>query len=155
MAVLLYTGLRASELLNLKVSDISFQSGKILVEEGKGGKDRVIPVYRKLERILRRYMDARARLDKTSMYLFTGVRSEKRLNYKNLQIICKRISQEIKIQFTPHQLRHTFASVCVEKEMPLPQLQQVMGHSDIKTTMIYVSVTQKATMDAFSKIDLF
>lgn len=155
IGVLLYTGIRSRELLGLRVSDVNIRAGKIFIEKGKGGKDRYVPIHRKLDRILLRFLEARSSLGKQSAYLFTAVQSETPLGYKNLNKICQRISKAVGFKFTPHQLRHTFASACVDQNMNLPQLQQILGHGSIHSTMIYLHVSTKATAEAMEKIDLF
>lgn len=155
IATLLYTGLRADELINLSYGDVNLESDHLVVREGKGGKDRYIPIHFKLKSILKRYEADKKRLKKNSPFYFISSRSNKGLNYKDLSRLCKKIVQFSGVHFTPHQLRHTFASISIEQGIGLPQLQQVMGHSSIQSTMIYLSMTPKGLTDSFNKIDLF
>lgn len=70
IAVLLYTGMRAAELLNLRITDLNLSSGTIFINLGKGRKDRYVPIHRKLKHILDSYVKERKRLNKVSEYFF-------------------------------------------------------------------------------------
>ena len=155
IAAFLYTGLRANELLNLQLIDVNLAAGNILVRNGKGAKDRNLPIHFKLKYILKHYLADRKRLGKNSEYLFTSVRSDLPLSYKNLYIICKKISIEAGIKFTAHCLRHTFGSVAVEQGMGLVQLKEIMGHSDVSSTMIYMKMSSKGLHESLNKLELF
>ncbi|MDD5305920.1 MAG: tyrosine-type recombinase/integrase [Deltaproteobacteria bacterium] len=155
IAMLLYTGLRAQELLNLEVTDLDLRSGSLLVRRGKGAKDRYVPLHFKLRYVLKRYLGDRQRLRKESPFLFTGVRSGKPLGYKDLRRVCRRVSKETHVSFTPHQLRHTFASVSIDQGMGLTQVKEILGHSNIASTMIYVRLSTRSLRDGLNKIDLF
>jgi len=142
-------------LLNLLVTDINLDSGNILVRQGKGNKDRNVPIHCKLKYILKHYLADRRRLGKISEYLFVGVQSDLGLRYKNISKICKKISIESGVKFTPHCLRHTFGSVAVEQGIGVVQLKEIMGHSDIASTMIYMSMSSKTLHDSLNRVDLF
>jgi len=107
--------------------------------------------HHKLRYILRRYLSDRRRLHKEAFWLYTGVRSAKPLCYKDLCRICRRVSVEAGVKFTPHQLRHTFASVMLEGGCDLFSLQQMLGHADIKTTTIYLSASVGMLREQISK----
>jgi site-specific recombinase XerD len=155
LATFLYTGLRCKELLELRVTDVNLSSGNILVVNGKGTKDRNIPIHFKLKRILQNYISEVKRLKKNSPYLFTGVQSEKPLSYKNISSICKKISIETGVKFTPHCLRHTFGSVSVEQGLNVVKLQSIMGHSSLVSTMIYLKMSSKSLQESLNKLELF
>ncbi len=155
VAVFLYAGLRCKELLDLELLDVNLESGTILVRCGKGAKDRYVPMHHKLRYVLKRYLDDRKRLGKKSFYLFTGIRSDKPLNYKDVCRLCRRVSGEAGIKFTPHQLRHTFASVSIEQGIGIVQVKEILGHSNISSTMIYLKISPKGLKESLNKIDLF
>ncbi len=155
IAVFLYTGLRAQELLDLQVADINLTAGVLLVREGKGGKDRYVPIHHKLSYILKRYLGERKRMNKQSPYLFVGAKSDHSLNYKDINKLCRKISRAVGVVFTPHCLRHTFGSVAIEQEMGLVQLKEIMGHSNIASTMIYLKMSPQGLRDSLNKLELF
>lgn len=155
MATLLYTGIRAKELLNLEVMDLNLASGNLLIRSGKGNKDRNVPIHYKLLSALKRYIEERKRIRKESIVLFPSIKSSKPLNYKNLSAICRRISIEAGTKFTPHQLRHTFGSVAVEKGMDVTKLKEIMGHSEITSTMVYLKMSSKNLQESLNRLDMF
>lgn len=138
IATFLFTGIRASELLNLKVTDVNIISGTIFIEGGKNNKDRYVPIHYKLKRVLTTYIKERKRLKKNSEWFFTGLRSGKRLTPKNLALICKKISKQAGLKFTPHMLRHTFATEALNEGVDIFKTSKLLGHTDIKTTTIYL-----------------
>lgn len=155
IATFLYTGLRARELMNLRLVDVNLESGNILIMRGKGNKDRNVPIHSKLIHILRYYIRERERWNKESEYLFIGAQSNLPLQYRDVAKICRKISVESKVGFTPHCLRHTFGSVAVEQGIGIVQLKEIMGHSDIKSTMIYMSMSSKNLKESLNKVELF
>jgi site-specific recombinase XerD len=94
-------------------------------------------------------------LKKHTEYLFTSIRGNKPLRYKNLNVLCKKLSEETGISFTAHCLRHTFGSVSIEQGIGLVQLKEIMGHSDISSTMIYLKMSSKGLKESINKIELF
>ena len=154
-ATFLFSGIRASELINLSVTDIDLDNSQIFIRSGKGNKDRYVPMHYKLKNALRRYESDKRRLGKNSIYYFTSVRSNKPITYKVVSKICKTVSQFSNVRFTPHQLRHTFASVSIEQGMGLVQAKEILGHSNIQSTMIYLKMTPQGLKDSLNKIELF
>lgn len=145
---LLYTGVRRSEAVKVKWNDIDFINNEINVI-GKGNKKRVIPLLPDLKQQLYSYRDILEQMDGAgynvkSEYLF---RSEKRnkktkekdmpMTGKNVEIIIKDISHKagIKKNITPHIIRHTFASYGIKNKMNLPSLSEILGHSNLSTTL--------------------
>lgn len=138
MMMFLHTGLRLSELIGLEVGDVDLHANLITVRNGKGQKDRLVPISNQLKRILIQYRDERRDKLSPSRRFFTSVRSSAGLTQKNIQAICTRVSKLSGIKFTPHMLRHTFARTAVENDMNLFKLMQIMGHADLSTTQRYL-----------------
>jgi len=155
IATFLYAGLRAKELINLRLIDIDLNNGNILINKGKGGKDRNVPIHSKLINILKYYIRERERWNKESEYLFVGAQSNSLLQYRDIAKICKKISIKSGVKFTPHCLRHTFGSVAVEQGIGVVQLKEIMGHSDIASTMIYMSMSSKNLQESLNRVELF
>lgn len=153
MLELVYSsGLRVSELVNLKLTDINFEAGFIRVR-GKGEKERVVPVARRtLERIKDYIIELRPRLIKkrASDYLFLnnrGIPMTRQRFWQNL----KAMGRQAGIEVTPHMLRHSFATHLLEGGADLRSVQRMLGHSDISTTQIYTKVSMERLRKEYLK----
>ena len=150
MLELLYSsGLRVSELVNLKVDDIHFEAGFLRVI-GKGSKERIVPVHqRAIDRIKEYLKDYRPLLLKRnySEYIFLTGRSAPMTRQRFWQTM-KSYGKELGLEISPHTVRHTFATHLLEGGSDLRSLQKMLGHADIATTQIYT----KVTMDRIKKI---
>ncbi len=155
IATLLFTGLRAAELLNLELTDVNLDASVLLVRLGKGAKDRYVPIHHKLRHILRGYLAERRRLGKTVPQFFTSCLKDCRLSYKALATVCRKLSRATGIRFTPHCLRHTFGSVAIEQDLGLVQLKEIMGHSNIASTMLYLRMSPQGLKSSLDRLDLF
>jgi integrase/recombinase XerD len=144
---LLYaTGLRASELIALTVGDVQTATGYVKVR-GKGGKERLVPVGEMAAVQLDDYLLAgRPQLLKarSAVHLFVN-RSAAGLTRQGLWKIVKKYMHQAAIHkpFSPHTLRHSFATHLLEGGADLRSLQQMLGHVDISTTQIYTHVVQQ------------
>jgi site-specific recombinase XerD len=131
-------GLRLSELLNLKITDIDSGNMVVHIRNSKGNKDRVVMLSNQLLQDLREYFSEY----KPKEYLIEGqgggVYSE-----KSVQNVVKDAAARagIKKQVTPHILRHSFATHLLENGTDIRYIQQLLGHSSIKTTEIYTHIT--------------
>ena len=139
MLELLYgTGLHVSELISLKVSDLNLSMGYI--ECNFGGKSRIIPIEEEAQEALRVYLEtARNQMAKNSEYLFVNVKGEEMSRqgfWKLLKAYAKKA--HIEKDITPHMIRHSFASHMVNNGADLHAVQEMLGHSDISTTQIYL-----------------
>lgn len=143
---LLYaTGLRASEIISLNISDINF-SVYFVRCLGKGSKERIVPVGRVAMEAIKKYLDeGRPKFpikDEEALFLD---KNGKRLTRQGLWEIVKRYVKKAKIKekTSPHTLRHSFATHLLEKGADLRSVQEMLGHSDISTTQIYTSVSRE------------
>ena len=143
MLEMLYaTGLRVSELVNLKMADADLESG-LLTCFGKGSKYRRVPLGRSAIHFLKRYFPARLRLlnGKQSDRLFIDP-DGKEISRQKFWKLIKQYGDKAKIEYiTPHLLRHSFATVLLANGADLRSVQLMLGHSDISTTQIYTHVT--------------
>jgi integrase/recombinase XerD len=139
------TGMRISELANLKESQLDLSAGFVRVF-GKGGKERIVPVGRRAQLALRQYLDRRNRLRAKSLlgggkdFVFAnarGGRTDRSTFFRALKSMSK--SAGIK-QLSPHALRHSFATHLLEGGADLRAVQEMLGHADISTTQIYTHV---------------
>jgi integrase/recombinase XerD len=143
MLELLYSsGLRASEVINIKVGDINFEAGFITIT-GKGSKERVVPINEAALTTIKKYIEeSRPELlkKKISQFLFLA-KGGKPMTRQRLWQLIKKYSTELSINISPHTLRHCFASHLLDGGADLRALQKMLGHTDIATTQIYTKVT--------------
>jgi len=146
MLELLYaTGLRVSELTNLRIADINLEDGFLLCQ-GKGGKERLVPLGNSAATVIERYvLQARPMFLKAeSVYLFLTARG-KPLTRQGFWKILKKYALQAGLdrELSPHVLRHSFATHMLERGADLRSVQLMLGHSQITTTQIYTHVTRK------------
>ena len=141
--VLFSCGLRVSELVNLKLSNLYLDDGFIRVG-GKGNKERLVPISPRAIRELRFWFDDRNRLTikpGQEDYVFLNRRGH-RLTRTMILIIIKRLAEAAGIQKTisPHTLRHSFATALLQGGADLRAIQAMLGHESISTTEIYTHI---------------
>ena len=153
MLELMYgAGLRVSELVSLKLSALQVGEGKTSVEvdflivRGKGNKERLVPLHDKARLALSNYLAVRAQFlgtHKSSLWLFPYHRAVGYITRQQFGIMLKELALKAKIdprKFSPHTLRHSFATHLLEGGADLRVIQELLGHSDISTTQIYTHV---------------
>lgn len=137
-SMFVFAGLRKSELLNLKVTDIDLENMAIFINQGKGRKDRLIPISPTLAEILVRYSVIRKKANKTCPEFFTSSTRNTGFTEDGLKHLIRNIQKSLGWTFSSHKLRHTFATLMIEGGCDIYSLSKMMGHSDIKTTTIYL-----------------
>ncbi len=142
MLELLYaTGMRVSELVNLKLSEINFKDRFVRIT-GKGNRERIVPFNREAALWIERYMGVRGRFEKNrSPFLFLTRRGSPMTRqgfWKLLQNYA--VKAGLKEKISPHVLRHTFATHMLEKGIDLRYLQLFLGHASLTTTQIYTHI---------------
>lgn len=134
-------GLRRQELINLKISDIDSSRGFIYVRQGKGKKDRPVTLNQECLFLLRDYF----RIYKPVEYLFEGQYGGKYSATSIAKIVQQAVQRcRIKKHVTPHTLRHSYATHLLEQGTDIRYIQELLGHSNIKTTEIYTHVSDLA-----------
>jgi len=155
MLELLYaTGIRASELVNLKVEDLDLEGG-FLHCLGKGEKERIVPVGSSALERLRDYLSGARSIilgKNSSPYLFVTGRGTK-LSRQWCWELIKGYAEKagLKKGVTPHTLRHSFATHLLANGADLRSVQLMLGHSDISTTQIYTHITQDYLRQVYQK----
>lgn len=137
----IFCGLRKQELLNLKYTDIDLDNLTIFVRQGKGNKDRIVPMSYTLAQTLKKYLDERKRLNKTNPEFFSSSRGNMGFTVNGLKKLIDQVRIASNMKFSAHKLRHTFATLMLEGGCDIYSLSKMMGHSDIKTTTIYLSAS--------------
>ncbi len=154
MLELLYaTGLRVSELINLKLNQI-IKDIPLIKVFGKGSKERLVPVTEKAMDYLEKYInEVRDKKNKYSIdYLFLNNWGKPFTRQRFFQIIKDYAKKAgIKKQISPHILRHSFATHLLENGADLKSLQMLLGHSDISTTQIYTHITEERLRKLYDK----
>lgn len=138
IATFMYAGLRKAELLNLRLTDVDLENLVLFVRQGKGNKDRTIPISYTLSHILQQYLGERERHNKTCPAFFTSTVNNSGFNATGLKRFIEKLRKVSEIDFTIHKLRHTFATLMLEGGCDIYSLSRMMGHNDIKTTTIYL-----------------
>jgi site-specific recombinase XerD len=138
----LQSGLRVSELVNLKLTDVDFESKEITVRQGKGRKDRVVPLVGQALDALKAYLAVR---EVTPEYdnVFLA-RNKTSMDPRTVRYRIHKYYEEagIKKKASVHTLRHTFSTHQVNNGLPLPQLKEILGHKKLETTYKYVHLVR-------------
>ena len=143
------TGVRVSELVNIKLSDIDFNNKRIIVC-GKGNKERIVYYGDYAEEVLNKYLKTHVR--KNNNYLFLNSKGEQ-ITDGGIRYIIDNIMKKlsIKTHVTPHVLRHTFATDMLNNGCDIKVVQELLGHSSLKATEIYTHVTNEHLKEVYYK----
>lgn len=138
---LLYsTGIRVGELTNLNISDINFEERECIVF-GKGGKERRVYFDAKTKIHLKSYLGLRH--DNNNSLFVTRNAPFKRLQISGVEIMLRKLGRRLNLgSIHPHKFRRTMATRAIDRGMPIEQVQKILGHSQIDTTMQYAMVNQ-------------
>jgi integrase/recombinase XerD len=146
MRVMLKAGLRASEAVSLQPKHIDLMSGKLMVREGKGAKDRTLWIGEEMLSELQDWMDRRKAKAGDPKYLLPTSKGTK-VATSHLRRSVKRYARDAEIEeverVSPHTLRHTFATRLYRETGKIRMVQKALGHSDLSTTMIYTHVVDE------------
>ena len=140
--MLITTGIRVSELCDLRKNDIMFSMNMIKIY-GKGSRERIIPIYyHTLIDAIQLYLDVFSEELIQSEYFFLNKR-KKRLSAQSVRNMLKKycVLLNINQNITPHMFRHTFATMLLDQDVDCRYIQRILGHSSILTTQIYTHVT--------------
>lgn len=151
LSLIYSSGLRIGETLNLKVNDIDSQRNLIMIRQGKGHKDRIVGLSPKILELLRKYYHQY----KPSDYLFVGQKGGS-YSQSSIRAVFRRACKKagIKKQVRIHSLRHSYATHLLESGTDIRYIQDILGHKDPKTTMIYTHVSNKNIKNITSPFDM-
>tara|TARA_R110002126_G_scaffold248130_1_gene391044 strand:+ start:113 stop:1012 length:900 start_codon:yes stop_codon:yes gene_type:complete len=151
LALIYSAGLRGQEVINLKISDVDFERMTIHIRQTKYKKDRIIPLSPTMSIGLKKYLKA----ENPYLWLFNGKEASGKYSVRGLSWIMREnlkktsISKEVNL----HSLRHSYATHLLEEGLNIVTLKELLGHSEITTTMIYLHVAQCKHIQAHSPLD--
>ena len=144
-------GLRGREVINLKLSDIDFERATIHIRQSKYKKDRIVPLSPSLTIGLRKYLQA----ENPHIWFFNGKKIGSQYSTRGLSWIMRETLKKtsIKKEVNLHSLRHSYATHLLEEGLNIVTLQNLLGHADISSTMIYLHVAQCEQIKPHSPFD--
>ncbi len=150
LSLLVYSGIRVSELCNLRLEDIDFTERIVYVRSGKGDKDRIVVISPAAVNALEEYLSSRT---DDMEYLFASRKSPQITRVQVFRIVRKyaRLAG-IRKNVTPHVLRHTLATTMLRRGVDIRYIQQFLGHSSVATTQIYTHVDDEMLKSVYDKV---
>lgn len=148
------TGLRVSELVNLKLNELHLTS-KMISTTGKGSKERIVPINDYAAKVLRdyivKYRPELVKNGKDNNYIFLNNQGQP-LSRQSFFLILKKLSKDagIEKEISPHTLRHSFATHLLEAGTDLRYIQEMLGHEDISTTQIYTHLSKQKIKSVYN-----
>lgn len=145
--LLLDTGVRAKELINIEVNNIDFNNNSILLTTTKTDAQRLVFFNKYTAEVLKKLYNA----NKEKKYLLYNFRKNTEYTYRCLTCLLDRISNKFNIKILhPHMFRHTFATNLIDREAPVVMVQMLLGHSSIRTTQNYIHLSEKRLKQCFN-----
>ncbi|MBC7887619.1 MAG: tyrosine-type recombinase/integrase [Ferruginibacter sp.] len=144
-------GLRCGEVRNLRVGDVDLERRMVHIRQGKGGKDRILPLGELLCHGVKTYLDT----SRPKFFLFEG-NTEAALSQRGAQWVMRQAVKKsgiLKEYVSLHTLRHSYATHLLEQGVNILTIKELLGHAHIDTTMIYLHLARPMAMLAFSPLD--
>lgn len=154
LAMLYGCGLRCFELRNLQIKDVDMDRKMLHIRQGKGRKDRYVPLCALLIRGVKKYLGA----ERPVRWLFTGKYAQEeqvQLSQRGIQWVVRQARKQSGIpkDLTAHTLRHSYATHLLEMGMDIMTVKDLLGHEDIQTTLTYLHVSQLGRQKPFSPLE--
>ncbi|MBC8265158.1 MAG: tyrosine-type recombinase/integrase [Anaerolineales bacterium] len=146
--VLLHTGIRLSELLDLRRADLDLEGARLRICEGKGRRDRVVYLSHTALLALQRYLAQAPRQPEDPLFQRAGRPLRERWVQHRLQALGEAVGVP---GVSPHRLRHTFATRLVSFDVPVQRIQRLMGHKNLNTTQRYIRISDKAVEQDYQR----
>lgn len=148
--ILLGTGLRVSELCNIRLKDIEITERKgSLKVIGKGNVNRTLPLNKDVRKAIQDYLEVRQADE--SDFLLIGQRGA--INRNAINLILEKYGRRVSVEVTPHQLRHTLGYKLVKEGTAITTIQQILGHDNIMTTNIYTVTREQDMIDSLDALE--
>ena len=149
LELLISTGMRVGELIRLNISDINFQERSCIVL-GKGNSEREVYFSAKSKMYIKKYLETRT--DNNEALFVSLIKPYNRLGISGVEILIRNLGREANInKVHPHKFRRTMATMAIDKGMPVEQVQKLLGHIKIDTTMEYAMVNQNNVKNSYRK----
>ncbi|WP_214800005.1 tyrosine-type recombinase/integrase [Exiguobacterium sp. s50] len=147
-------GLRISEVLDLKIEDVAFETNELVIRHGKGDKMREVPMSDRLRDALLRYIQwERPKTDTESTYLFIMPRGTKvRANYVN-EYLQKVSNEQLGFGITSHVLRHSFATELYNACVNITKISRLLGHASTETTELYLHISKEQKQETIEVLN--
>lgn len=151
LSLIYSAGLRGQEVINLKISDVDFERMTIHIRQSKYKKDRILPLSPTMAIGLRKYLGA----ENPHIWLFNGKQAEGKYSTRGLSWVMRENLKKTSItkDVNLHSLRHSYATHLLEEGVNIVSLKELLGHSVITTTMIYLHVAQLEFVKPHSPLD--
>lgn len=147
---MLGTGLRVSELCNIKLRDIDISERKGTIHViGKGNINRKLPLNKDVRKAIQGYLTIRP--ESTSDFLLIGQRGA--LQRNSINLILEKYGQRVGVDVTPHKIRHTLGYKLVKEGIAITTIQQILGHDNIQTTNLYTVTTEQDEEEALEALE--
>jgi site-specific recombinase XerD len=145
--MLAHTGIRLSELLDLRLGDLNFQKGYATIRSGKNQRDRVVFLTPQLTNALKHYLHQRPDVpEEDRLFLLHSRSATSRTIQRRLRMYGKKVD----VAVSPHRLRHTLATRLINQGMPIHSLKKLLGHQNLDTTQIYARIYDQTLLNQFS-----
>lgn len=150
LATIYGCGLRCAEVRQLSIADVDLSRGMLHVKNGKGGKDRYVPLGAMLTRGIAKYVQA----EHPQQWLFEG-NDGACLSQRGTQWVVSEAVKKARIikEVSTHTLRHSYATHLLEQGLDIVTIKELLGHEAIETTMVYLHIAQPSARSAFSPLD--
>jgi len=149
--ILFYLGLRNNELRLLRIEDIDFDNSNVKVVQGKGKKDRYIPIPKPITEILKLWI-----ADRTTGWLIQGRQSKGTISNRHIERIVRNIANKSNIrnpgEVHPHTLRHSYATFIINNGGNIEEVKELLGHSNISATQIYTHLAHTKLKETINKV---
>jgi integrase/recombinase XerD len=151
LSLIYSAGLRGQEVINLKISDVDFERMTIHIRQSKYKKDRIVPLSPTMAVGLKKYL----KVENPHIWLFNGKDASGKYSVKGLSWVMREALKKTSIQkdVNLHSLRHAYATHLLEDGLNIVTLQQLLGHAEIATTMLYLHVAQCELLSPHSPLD--
>ena len=150
-----YTGVRVTELVNIRKADLDLEKDVVKIHKGKGSRFRQVPLHSRLKKQLQKYLiDLPEILEPADGYLFCNKQGGQiSADYVHHMIVDYAAKAGIKQKVTPHMLRHSFATHLYREDVDINTLGKLLGHAGIRTTSIYTHTDLKHLREGVERLN--
>lgn len=145
--LLAHAGLRLGETCDVRLGDIDVTGRRLIVRQGKGQRDRVVPLSTTLVSVLEAYLVVRGRAQSDHLLIYR----QQAIRYRLIQGRLYRYGEAVGVKVSPHRLRHTLATRLLNQGMSITSIQRLLGHDQLNTTMIYAHVHDETVRSDFEQ----